>query len=265
VSTVAVAMARQARFSWGYSRFLGYAALAVGSLAVWQILNLLMGPNLMPGPAAVAQRAVELTRSGALQEHVSLSGQRLLYGWAIGCAISVPLALVLAQIPLFRRIVDPYLNFLRFIPPIAYVSLMLIWFGIGELSKVALIIYTTSFTVIIVTVSGALAVHKEKMWAARSLGANGWQTVLFVTLPATVPSIVTALRLAMATSFKTIVGAEMIGAKSGLGYMMWNARAFLDFESIFLGIVALAIMGLLADFVLRSLLRPIAYRFGASL
>lgn len=245
-------------------RALAYAGLAAASVLAWQAVHLLVGPTLLPAPASVAARAVELLANGVLQEHAAVSAQRLFLGWALGCAVSVPLGLVLAQVPLFRRIADPYLNFFRFIPPIAFVSLALIWFGLGESSKVALIVYTTSFTVIIATIAGALAVPREKVWAARSLGASRRQVVLRVTMPATVPAIITGVRLGMANSFKTIVAAEMIGAKSGLGFMLWSSRAFLDFESIFLGIAVLALMGLLADSLLRAALRPLAYRYGAS-
>jgi NitT/TauT family transport system permease protein len=260
-----VAVPQQPRLRVAIPKAAAYVALALGSLLVWQLVNGIVGPNLMPGPAAVWQRAVELARSGQLQQNTALSAQRLVEGWAIGCAVSIPAGMIMATVPLFRRIVDPFLHFFRFIPPIAFVSLALIWFGVGETSKVVLIIYTTCFTVTIATVSGALAVHKETIWAARSLGAKGRQIPFRVVMPATVPAIITGMRLAMATAFKTIIGAEMIGAKAGLGFMIWEARGFLGFETIFVGIIALALMGLLADVLLRVILRPIAYRYGARL
>jgi NitT/TauT family transport system permease protein len=171
----------------------------------------------------------------------------------------------MAQIGLVRRILDPYLHFLRFIPPIAYVSLALIWFGVGEFSKVVLIVYTTSFTVTVATLAAALGVRKELLWAAHSLGASRAQTVLGVLLPASVPGVITGMRLGLATSFKTIVAAEMVGAKSGLGYLIWSSRGTLDFEAILVGVVLLAIMGLVGDTAFRLALRPIAVRFGVVL
>jgi NitT/TauT family transport system permease protein len=164
-----------------------------------------------------------------------------------------------------RQAVEPYLHFFRFIPPIAFVSLALIWFGIGEMSKIVLIIYTTSFTVTVATLSGALSVRREAIWAAQSLGATPTQIPFLIVVPAALPTIITGVRLAMGTAFKTIIGAEMIGAKSGLGFMIWDARGFLDFETIFVGIVALALMGLLADWLLRTLLRPVSLRYGIAL
>jgi NitT/TauT family transport system permease protein len=244
------------------SRALGYAALIALTLVVWQAIHLLVGGNLLTGPLDVANRAIELWRSGQLQANVAISAQRLALGWAIGCLISIPLGLAMAQIPVVRRAVEPYLHFFRFIPPIAFVSLALIWFGIGETSKVVLIVYTTSFTVTVATLSAALSVRREAIWAAQSLGASPRQISWLVVVPATLPGIVTGMRLAMGTAFKTIIGAEMIGAKVGLGFMIWDARGFLDFETIFVGIVSLALMGLFADWLLRVLLRPIALRYG---
>jgi NitT/TauT family transport system permease protein len=261
----AARLAEPRELGWISARTLGYLGLALATLLAWQGIHLLVGPDLLPAPAAVWARAVALTTSGVLPEHVIITAERLLLGWAIGCLISVPLGLAMAHIPLVRRAIDPSLNFFRFIPPIAFVSLALIWFGIGEPSKVALIVYTTSFTVIIATVSGALAVDPEKLRAAQCLGASERQLLFLVRMPATVPAIITGMRLGMANSFKTIVGAEMIGAKSGVGFLIWNSRAFLDFETIFLGIAILAAMGLLFDLALRAALRPIAYRYGARL
>jgi NitT/TauT family transport system permease protein len=244
-------------------RAAGYLGLATAVLALWQLLHMLAGPDLLPGPAAVAARGVELTQSGALQEHLLASAERLAFGWLGGCLLGIPLGLAMAQIPIVRRAVEPYIHFFRFIPPIAFVSLALIWFGIGEVSKIVLIVYTTSFTVIVATVAGALGINREKIWAAQSLGASRRQILSAVLLPATVPHIVTGMRLGMANSFKTIVGAEMIGAKSGLGFLIWSSRGFLDFESILLGIVALALLGLVADVLFRLAMQPLRQRFGA--
>jgi taurine transport system permease protein len=246
-------------------RYVGYTVLAAATLAIWQLVHLLVGPNLLSGPQDVLARAIELTQGGKLQKHLAISGERLAIGWAIGCAVSIPLGLLMAQIPLVRRAIEPYLHFFRFIPPIAFVSLALIWFGIGEMSKIVLIIYTTSFTVTVATLSGALSVRREAIWAAQSLGASPNQIPFLVIAPATMPSIITGMRLAMGTAFKTIIGAEMIGAKSGLGFMIWDARGFLDFETIFVGIVALAVMGLFADWFLKTLLRPVSLRYGIAL
>jgi taurine transport system permease protein len=244
-------------------RGLGYVALVAALLGIWQALHLLAGPDLLPGPAAVLTRGMDLVQAGTLQDDVLASAERLALGWLGGCLIGVPLGLAMAEVPLLRRIAEPYIHFFRFIPPIAFVSLALIWFGVGEMSKIILIVYTTSFTVTVATAAGALSVHREKLWAAEALGATRHQILWTVLLPATVPQIVTGMRLGMANAFKTIVAAEMIGARSGLGFLIWSSRGFLDFEAIFLGIAALALLGLVADLLLRLAARPLRHRFGS--
>jgi ABC-type nitrate/sulfonate/bicarbonate transport system permease component len=244
-------------------RGVGYASLIAALLGLWQALHLLAGPDLLPGPEGVATRGVELAQAGTLQDDLLASAERLALGWFGGCMIGIPLGLAMAEVPLLRRVVEPYIHFFRFIPPIAFVSLALIWFGVGELSKIVLIVYTTSFTVTVATAAGALAVHREKLWAAEALGASPRQILWTVLLPATVPQIVTGMRLGMANAFKTIVAAEMIGARSGLGFLIWSSRGFLDFEAIFLGIACLALLGLVADLLLRLAARPLRHRFGA--
>src|SRR5579871_4226112 len=102
------------------TRTVGYVALIVGTLVVWQILHLVVGANLLTGPLDVASRAVDLWQSGQLQANVAISAQRLVLGWAIGCVVSVPLGLLMSQVSLVRRTVEPYLHFFRFIPPIAF-------------------------------------------------------------------------------------------------------------------------------------------------
>ena len=116
-----------------------------------------------------------------------------------------------------RRLLEPYTEFLRFIPATALITVAVIWFGIGEGSKIFLIIYTTVFIVIINTAAGVAAVAPNKIRAARSLGASRAQVFFFVALPATVPYILTGMRLAMANSFVTIIAAELVAANNGLG------------------------------------------------
>ena len=134
-----------------------------------------------------------------------------------------------------RRILEPYTEFLRFIPATALITVAVIWFGIGEGSKIFLIIYTTVFIVIINTAAGVSAVAPNKIRAARSLGASRAQVFWYVALPATVPYILTGMRLAMGNSFVTIIAAELVAANVGLGKMIWDARLYMLVDQIFRG------------------------------
>jgi NitT/TauT family transport system permease protein len=150
-----------------------------------------------------------------------------------------------------RAFMDPYVEFFRFVPPIAFVTLAVIWFGLGETSKIVLIVYTTVFMVAINTMIGVLGVEPDKRFAALCLGATERQVFLHVTIPAIVPNIVTGMKIAMGNSFMTVVSAEMVAAKSGVGFLIFNSRLFLLTEWIFVGIITLGLMGFVTDRALR--------------
>jgi NitT/TauT family transport system permease protein len=126
-----------------------------------------------------------------------------------------------------------------------------IWFGLGETSKIVLIVYTTLFMVAINTMIGVLGVEPDKRFAALCLGATHRQVFLHVTIPAVIPNIVTGMKIAMGNSFMTVVSAEMVAAKSGIGFLIYNSRLFLLTEWIFVGIITLGLMGFLTDRALR--------------
>jgi NitT/TauT family transport system permease protein len=150
-----------------------------------------------------------------------------------------------------RKLLEPYTEFLRFIPSVAMITVAVIWFGIGEASKVFLIIYTTIFIVILNTAAGVSAIAPNKIRAAESLGATRAQIFFHVALPATVPYILTGMRLAMANSFTTIVAAELIAANDGLGKMLWDGRLFMLVDEIFVSLVTLGLLGFVTDRLFR--------------
>jgi NitT/TauT family transport system permease protein len=155
--------------------------------------------------------------------------------------------------PFIRIFMDPYVEFFRFIPPIAFVTLAVIWFGLGETSKIVLIVYTTLFMVAINTMIGVLGVEPDKRFAALCLGASKVQVFFHVVIPAVIPDIVTGMKIAMGNSFMTVVSAEMVAAKSGIGFLIFNSRLFLLTEWIFVGIITLGLMGFITDRALRLL------------
>jgi NitT/TauT family transport system permease protein len=156
-------------------------------------------------------------------------------------------------------------EFFRFIPPIAFVSLAVIWFGLGETSKIVLIVYTTVFMVAINTMIGVLGVEPDKRFAALCLGANERQVFVHVVIPAVVPNIVTGMKIAMGNSFMTVVSAEMVAAKSGVGFLIFNSRLFLLTEWIFVGIITLGVMGFITDRALRILAATLLKRYDVRL
>ncbi len=237
------------------------ASVAVG-IGLWQLLSLHTIAYFLPSPVEVVRALVKLYATGQLIQDVEISTFRILTGWALGIVVGVPLGLVMGWWPFTRRLFDPYVEFFRFIPPIAFVSLAIIWFGIGETSKVVLIFYTTVFIITLNTIAGVLAVEEVKLRAAAALGADRLQTLSRVVFPATVPYIVTGSRLAMGNSFLTIVSAEIIAAEHGIGALIWNARNYAATDQVFAGILVLGAMGFVYDRVIRVVTGRLLRRYG---
>jgi ABC-type nitrate/sulfonate/bicarbonate transport system permease component len=235
-----------------YTRLGGYL-IGFGSLfALWHIASVyLLNSVLFPAPGRVVAKAIELAQDGTLWENASVSLQRIGLGFFFGSLIGIPLGLAIGSFGIVRRILEPYTEFLRFIPATALITVAVIWFGIGEGSKIFLIIYTTVFIVIISTAAGVSAVAPNKIRAARSLGASRAQVFWYVALPATVPYILTGMRLAMGNSFVTIIAAELVAANAGLGKMIWDARLYMLVDQIFVALLVLGLLGFTADRLFR--------------
>jgi taurine transport system permease protein len=241
-----------------------YVFSVAAGIAAWHLLSLTQNAFFLPSPAETWTAFKELWSDGTWRASVLASARRIAVGWSLGLAVGVPVGLLMGRIAFVRRLLDPYIEFFRFIPPIAFVTLAIIWLGPGESSKVVLIFYTSVFIVTLNTIAGVLAVDETKLRAASSLGAGQLQTMLFVIVPATVPYIVTAARLAMGNSFLTIVSAEIVAAQEGLGALIWSARNYGRTEWVFVGIFTLGVMGFLFDRVIRVLARRLLGRYAVT-
>jgi NitT/TauT family transport system permease protein len=233
----------------------------VFGIAVWQLLAMKYGSGLVASPGQTLSAARELAADGTLLNSVIASSRRILIGWGLGLLVGVPVGLLMGQVPFIRRLLDPYIEFFRFIPPIAFVTLAVVWLGIGEASKVVLIFYTAVFIVTLNTIAGVLSVNETKLRAAASLGAGRRQVMRCVILPSTVPHIVTGARLAMGNSFLTIVSAEIVAAQVGLGALIWTSRNYGRIDWVFVGIIMLGILGFAFDRVLRIVASRVLKRY----
>lgn len=234
----------------------------IAGLLVWQAAASVSDPDFLPGPYRTFMGAVELSKDGSLFQYIGASFFRVLTGWALGSLAAIPLGIVMGRFRAVRLLAEPFLNFIRFIPPLAFITLFMLWFGIGEKSKIALILYSTLFIVMLNTMSGAQTVEEDKVRSARSMGASEWQILLHVVIPATVPYMFTGIRLAMGTSFMAIIGAEMVAANSGVGFMIWNSRLYFKTDWIFVGLLSLGVMGFAADRLLGWLGSTALRRYG---
>jgi ABC-type nitrate/sulfonate/bicarbonate transport system permease component len=250
--SVGVAPSRRSRiFGGGRGRSLLSVVSVLAGILIWQLLSMRLPPLFLPSPVATFQSSIELWRDGTLTRAIIASMSRILVGWSCGVIIGVPIGILMGHFRLVRQVLDPYVGFFRFIPPVAFVTLAVIWLGPGESSKVALIFYTTVFTIIINMIAGVQAVSEIRLRAAASLGAGPLRTLLTVIVPSTVPFMVTGARLAMGNSFLTIVSAEIVAAQEGLGALIWMSRNYARTEWVFVGIIILGLLGYACDRLLR--------------
>ena len=234
------------------ARLGGYVIGFASLFALWHVASVyLLNSVLFPPPGRVVAKAIELAQDGTLWENARVSLERIGLGFLFGSLIGIPLGLAIGSFAIVRRLLEPYTEFLRFIPATAMITVAVIWFGIGEGSKIFLIIYTTVFIVIISTAAGVSAVTPNKIRAARSLGASRAQVFWYVAFPATVPYILTGMRLAMGNSFVTIIAAELVAANAGLGKMIWDARLYMLVDQIFVALLVLGLLGFTADRLFR--------------
>jgi len=248
-------------------RLLGGGLLTYGLpiatfLFLWELWSDAYGvPQLFPSPRATARTFWQIVADGTLLHDAATSMLRIVVGFLIGSAIGALLGLLIGTFPIVREMLDPYVNFLRFVSGVAWISIFIVWFGIGEISKVVLIVYTTCFGVLLNTVAGVAAVSRNKLRLAQCFGASATQIFFWVTLPSTTRYILTGMRLSMANAFLVIVAAEMVQADSGLGFAIMAARQFLAPDLIFCGMITLGVLGLLSDRMLMLASRLLFGRY----
>ncbi len=238
------------------------AFVSVGcGIALWGLASRHFTPLFLPSPALTWQAFGELWQDGTLWNAVVASSARILSGWGFGVLVGVPTGILMGHFGIVRRLLDPYIEFFRFVPPIAFVTLAVIWLGPGEASKVALIYYTTVFIVTLNTIASVLSVSELRLRAAAALGAGPLTTLLTVVVPSTIPYMITGGRIAMGNSFLTIVSAEIVAAQEGLGSLIWTARNYGHTEWVFVGIITLGVLGFVYDRIVRFLARRLLRRY----
>lgn len=231
-------------------------------LVIWQIGSLFYTDDFLPGPATTFAGAGVLIEDGTLATDISVSLQRVLRGWLLGVIFAVPVGLCIGNFKKVGWVLEPFLNFFRFVPAIGFITLFLMWFGVGENSKTALIFYAVIFPVMINTIAGVRAVDQSLVEASRSLGASGRTIFFTVVAPSAIPQIFTGVRLGLSGAIICIVAAEMLAASEGIGYLIYTSRLYYKTDWIFIGIFTLGFLGFLADRILLFAGRKFLYRFG---
>jgi NitT/TauT family transport system permease protein len=255
------ATARTFDLLWTRNRFAGPLAATVIFLAGWQSVSLSI-PVFFPGPLASLQGGAELLKNGQLLPYIGVTWYRVLAGWAVGVLLGIPTGWIIAQSDTVKRLIDPYINFFRFIPPIIWVTVFLLWFGYNDLTRTLLVAYATFMICVIHGTVGIASIPEEKIRAATNLGVTGWELFRRVKIPAALPDAVTGMRVAMTNSFMTIIAVEMLTASSGIGYLAWTSRLYFRLDFVFISIVILGLMGLITDRVFRLLAWKYLRRYG---
>jgi len=240
-----------------------YFGSILAALVLWQYVSVnYFNPAFFPSPVIVLTTAYEMILSGEIFVHSAISLQRIMLGFLIGSALAIPLGLFMGTSRYVRAIFEPYTEFFRYVPAIAWLTPVVLWFGIGEVSKVLIIVYTTVFIVAINTIVGVGNISPNKFRAAASLGATPAKMFLYVTWPATLPFVLTGMRLAMGNSFATVVSAEMVASDQGLGFLIFNSRLWMATDKIFVAILCLGALGMASDRIFRLLIRRFAHQYG---
>ncbi|HEX2651520.1 MAG TPA: ABC transporter permease [Burkholderiales bacterium] len=225
-------------------------------LAAWLVASALgvLDPNRLPPAQTLASAVAELVQHGYSGKpfwlQIAASMGRALAGFVIAVLVGVPVGIFIGSSRMFDAVVSPFLAFIRPIPPIAFVPLFVFYFGIGELSKIALIFLTSFLYMTVSAASGVRSVPEDLLLASRSLGLTRRQIFFHVTIPASAASILTGMRVAMTLSWALVVAAELIAAQVGLGFLIMDATTFYRIPYVFVGIITIGLIGLALEWLL---------------
>jgi taurine transport system permease protein len=236
-------------------------ATVVALLALWWLVTALqlVPPLFLPSPQAVLGKFHQVATVGymdaTLWQHLNASLARVAVALLAASLTAIPLGILLGRSRRARAIGDPIIEFYRPLPPLAYLPLIVIWFGIGELSKILLIYLAIFAPVVISTMAGVSAVAPDRLRAAQALGANPRQLLWYVVLPSALPDILTGMRIGLGTGWSTLVAAELIAATQGLGFMVQSAANFLVTDVVVLGILVIGAVAVGLELLIRALQR----------
>src|SRR3989449_9210701 len=234
------------------------ALALLGALALWAALahgNAWLGvvnPVLLPTPGEVGRVGLELAWSGELTRHFLTSLGRVAQGFGLAALAALGLGLLVAMCVPLRLLAEPVIEFVRPIPPLAFLPMFLVWFGLGEASKIAFIGYTTFFPMFVAIAAAVLRVDVTLLRAAASLGAGHLDLIRRVILPAALPGIIVALRLGFALALFMIVGAGFMGADARLTHLIMEGRTFFLPAQLVMGALVLGLLGSVVNALLLA-------------
>jgi NitT/TauT family transport system permease protein len=237
----------------------GAALLAVwwtaSAAGVWPV-------GTVPAPPEVARAFLTEAQSGRLLDDTAASLYRVAWGFVAAVVVAIPLGLLVGGSAVARAALLPWINFFRNLSPIAWIPFAVVWFGIGDPPAIFLIFLATLFQIALATAAAAASVPQVYYRVARELGLDGGAVMLNVTLPAILPQLVTALRVAAGVAWMVVVAAEMLAVRSGLGFLIIDARNGLRMDLVVCGMITVGLIGIALDLVFARLARIDGVRWG---
>ena len=225
-------------------------------LFIWDITARFSGwsEQVFPGPLPVFLSLVELTANGTLIKHSVASLFRVTAGFYLAIILGIPLGMFLGRLTPMRLFFNPVIHFMRPISPLAWIPLSMLWFGIGDMPAIFLIFLSSFFPLLVATTIAVRAINPIYFQVAANFNFSQYETISKIIVPATIPAIVTALRLSITIAWLVVVAAEMIAVQSGLGYLILDSRNALRMDYVMVGMVVIGVIGLLLDYIMRQLM-----------
>jgi ABC-type nitrate/sulfonate/bicarbonate transport system permease component len=238
-------------------RFLQFLTPVIIFVLAWEAFSRsgYINRELFPPPSTVSVALTDLIRTGEYLDDIKWSVLRAVLGFALGAFLGILIGVLTGRIPFVNRSLTPLIQIFRPIPSIAFVPLAIVWFGLGEQSKIFLVMWGVFFPVWINTFLGVTSVENTYIWAAKSLGAPDRRIMIEVVLPAALPLIVAGMRVGVALAFLNLVAAEMAGAYVGLGYRVGASHMVFRIDQMITGIIGLGVLGALSDRVFAYLVK----------
>lgn len=211
----------------------------------------------LPSPGDVIHAFVQMAKDGTLLSYTSISIYRVMVGWVVAVIVAVPVGILISTSKIGAAIVQPLIEFMRYLPVVALVPLTLLYFGIGDSQKFMIIFLGTFFQLVLMVSDVVTGVSRDLLRASATLGCTRLQSYRLVLLPAALPGILDNMRITIGWAWTYLVVAELVAADSGLGYMVLKAQRFLQTDVIFTGLIIIGVVGLLTDYIFKVLTRRI--------
>ncbi|PWH14996.1 MAG: ABC transporter permease [Anaerolineae bacterium] len=233
---------------WGVGLgFIGFFLLA------WILVTALgLVPRIfLPSPTAVINELIRQIQSGILWQDASTSLYRIFIGWLISTLVAVPIGILMGNFHFFEGLFEPFIDLVRYMPAVAFVPLTILWLGVGDTQKYAILFIGTFFQEVLLIMDNVKTVPRELIQISSTFGLNKWEILRDVILRAAMPGIWDTFRITLGWAWTYLVVAELVAASVGLGYRIMRAQRFLETETIILGILIIGFMGLITDYIFK--------------